>query len=294
MDKFAPLNLTRQELIQFTPEWNGERFEDGRPKAPDCLLARMEQVTLTQAWGVLHAEGYFWQFEGNWRSTQPGKTLVGRAATAVYMPRREDLRALIFKQAAAAGCIGDQVSWPIDTLVQGDVYVADVFGKIADGAVIGDNLSTSIYAKTGKGVVHDASLRDSEGILELEGFVAFCRGFHPAVATPTVQLIGINTPVRIGGVTVMPGDVVLGRGDGVVFIPPHLAEKVVAASEIIRLRDIFGKLRLSEGKYTPGEIDRQWEAHIEADFAGWLRDHLADLPVPAETIRDFLAQRDRD
>jgi 4-hydroxy-4-methyl-2-oxoglutarate aldolase len=291
MKKFAPLNLTREELIQFTPEWNGERFADGRPRVPDNLLERMEKVTLTQAWGVLRGEGFNYQFESNFLCTQPGKVLVGRAVTAVYMPRREDLRAYIFDQAQASGCIGDQVSWPIDTLVQGDVYVADVFGKIEDGAVIGDNLSSSIYAKTGKGVVHDASVRDIEGIRKNEDFVVFCRGFHPSYATVTVQIMGINTPARIGGVTVMPGDVVLGKQDGMIFIPPHLAEKVVTTSEIIRLRDMFGIQRLSEGKYTPGEIDRQWEQHIEGDFLGWLKDHIDELPVPAEAIQDFLNQR---
>jgi len=291
MERFAPLNLTREELIEFTPEWKGERFDDGRPRVPDGIVERMRNATLTQAWGVLRGEKYHWQFEGNWMCSQPGKTLVGRAVTAVYMPRREELRTLIFHKAQAAGCIGDQVSWPIDTLVQGDVYVADVMGKIADGPVIGDNLSTSIYAKTGNGVVHDAALRDIEGIRELDGFVAFYRGYHPTAATSTIMLMGINTPVRIGSVTVMPGDVVLGKNDGVVFIPPHLAEKVVVTSEIICLRDNFGKLRLKEGKYTPGEIDRRWEQHIEDDFSQWLQDHIDELPVPKETIQDFLSKR---
>jgi regulator of RNase E activity RraA len=239
---------------------------------------------------MLREAGYHWQFEGDWTCTQPDRTLVGRAVTAIYMPRREDVRACIFEKALAAGCIGDQVSWPIDTLVPGDIYVADVMGRIADGPVIGDNLATSIFAKSGRGVVHDAAVRDIEGISELEGFVAFCRGFHPSVATPTVMLMGINTPVRIGGVTVMPGDVVLGKGDGVAFIPPHLAAEVVTRSEIVRLRDIFGKLRLEEGRYTPGEIDRRWEQHIEDDFREWLRDHADELPVPEETIADFLTK----
>ena len=291
MEKFAPLNLTRDDIVAFTPEWEGERFEDGRPRVPDDILARMEDVTLTQAWGVLRRDEYHWQYEGDWTCTQPGRVLVGRAVTAVYMPRREDVRARIFEQAHAAGCIGDQVSWPIDTLVPGDVYVADVMGRIDGGPVIGDNLSTSIYAKSGRGVVHDAAVRDIEGIRELHGFVAFCRGYHPTTATVTVMLMGINTPVRIGGVTVMPGDVVLGKGDGVVFIPPHLAEKVVTASEITRLRDIFGKLRLEQGAYTPGEIDRRWEPHIENDFAQWLRHHADELPVPRETIDRFLSER---
>ena len=291
MERFAPLNLNKQEIITFTPQWEGERFPDGRPKVSDDLIERMRAVTLTQAWGVLRNEGYHWQFEGNWVCTQPGKVLVGRAVTAMYMPRREDVRELVFEQARAAGCIGDQVSWPIDTLVPGDVYVADVMGKIADGPVIGDNLSTSIYAKTGNGVVHDAAVRDLEGIRELENFVTFCRGYHPTAATRTIMLVGINPPVRIGDVTVMPGDVVLGKDHGVVFIPPHLAEKVVVTSEIIRLRDTFGKLCLREGKYTPGEIDRRWEQHIEEDFSQWLHDHMDELPVPKETIQEFLKGR---
>jgi 4-hydroxy-4-methyl-2-oxoglutarate aldolase len=289
--KFAPLNLTPEEMIAFTPEWTGERFANGRPRVSDDIVKRMRGVTLTQAWGVLRGEGYHWQFEGNWMVTQPGKVLTGRAVTASYMPRREDLRKLIFDQAHAAGCVGDQVSWPIDTLVPGDVYVADVFGKIAEGPIMGDNLSTSIFAKSGNGVVHDCAVRDIEGIREMEDFVCFCRGFHPGVATPTVQLMGINTPIRIGGVTVMPGDVVLGNQDGVVFIPPQWAEKVVTTSEIIHLRDMFGKQRLREGKYTPGEIDRKWEQHIEDDFAGWLNDHVEELPVPKETIQDYLTKR---
>jgi len=291
VERFAPLNLSRDEIVTFTPQWEGERFEDGRPRVSDDLIERMKKVTLTQAWGVLRNEGYHWQFEGNWMCTQPGKVLVGRAVTAMYMPRRDDVRALIFDRAHAAGCIGDQVSWPIDTLVPGDVYVADVMNKIADGPVIGDNLSTSIYAKTGNGVVHDAAVRDIEGIRELDDFVAFCRGYHPTAATRTIMLVGINSPVRIGGVTVMPGDVVLGKDHGVVFIPPHLAEKVVVTSEIIRLRDTFGKLCLREGRYTPGEIDRRWEQHIEDDFCQWLQDHMDELPVPRETIQDFLAGR---
>ena len=112
MERFAPLNLTREELIGFTPEWKGERFDDGRPRVPDGIVERMRNATLTQAWGVLRGEKYHWQFEGNWMCSQPGNTLVGRAVTAVYMPRREELRTLIFNKAQAAGCIGDQVSSP--------------------------------------------------------------------------------------------------------------------------------------------------------------------------------------
>ena len=288
MKKFAPLNLSKNELIKFTLGWKGERFDDGRPKVPDDILDRMKKVTLTEAWAVLRDEGYHHQYEGNWISTQPDKVLVGRAVTAVYMPRREDLRSIIFNQAHNAGFVGDQPSWPIDILVKNDVYIADVFGKIAEGAMIGDNLSTSIYSKTGTGVVHNGPLRDLEGIKTIDKFVAFSRGYHPASGTHTTILVGINTPVRIGDATVMPGDVVLGKSHGIVFIPPHLAKKVVVNSEIVRLRDMFGKLCLKEGKYKPGEIDARWTEQIEDDFLQWLKENMDELSVSKDTIIDYL------
>lgn len=291
MEKFAPLNLTRDELIEYTREWKGERFPDGRPKVPQGIIERMENVTITQAWGVLRNHGYNWQYEGNWKCTHPGQILVGRALTAVYMPRRPAIRKLMEEKGARCGCIGDQISWPIDMLIQGDVYVADVFGKVEEGPIIGDNLSTAIYAKSGHGVVHDAAVRDLDGIKAIDGFTSFVRGWHPTYASPTIMLMGVNTPIRIGQATVMPGDVVLGKEDGVIFIPPHLAEQVVKTSELIRLRDQFGKTRLREGKYTPGQIDARWTEEIEKDFSKWLEYHIDELPVPREAIQELLKER---
>ena len=291
MEKFAPLNMSPEELIEYTPEWQGERFADGRPKVPDDILARMHNVNITQAWGVLRGPGYNWQYEDGWVCTHPGQVLVGRALTAAYMPRRPVMRRVMEEKGERAGCIGDQISWPIDMLVPGDVYVADVFGKIDQGAVIGDNLATAIYANSGNGVVHDAAVRDIDGIQELPDFTSFVRGFHPTFASPTIMLAGVNCPVRIGGATVMPGDVVLGRDDGVVFIPPHLAEQVVKTSELTALRDRFGKQRLTEGKYTPGQIDTRWSDPIEVDFSRWLESLIDELPVPRTAIQELLKER---
>ena len=291
MEKFAPLNMSPEELIEYTPEWEGERFADGRPKVPDDILERMRNVSITQAWGVIRGPDYNWQYEDGWICTHPGQVLVGRALTAMYMPRRPVMRQVMEEKGERAGCIGDQISWPIDMLVPGDVYVADVFGKIDQGAVIGDNLATAIYANSGNGVVHDASVRDIDGIQELPDFTSFVRGYHPTFASPTIMLTGVNCPVRIGGATVMPGDVVLGRDDGVVFIPPHLAEQVVKTSELISLRDRFGKQRLAEGKYTPGQIDTRWSDPIEEDFSRWLESHIDELPVPRAAIQELLKER---
>ena len=134
------------------------------------------------------------------------------------MPNRPDVSEQINNKGLKEGEIGNTNSWPIDRLVENDVYVADGFGKIVEGTLIGDNLGNSIYAKTKTGVVFDASSRDMEGLSKIEGFNAFVRDWHPSFLKE-VMLLSINDPIRIGSATVMPGDVVLAKREGVIFIP---------------------------------------------------------------------------
>jgi regulator of RNase E activity RraA len=265
------LNLIppRESLIQLTRLNPFDRFADGRPRVPDDLVERMQYVTTEEAWGVLRKNGYHWQFEGGWFQTHPERVLVGRAVTAMMTPRRPDLHDLVEELGKAEGRIGGQNSWVIDTLEPGDVMVIDLFGKIENGTFVGDNLSTSVRTRTRAGAVIHGGIRDFQGVRELTDVAFFCRGLHPS-AINDVTLVGINLPIRIGAATVLPGDIVLGTPTGVTFIPPHLAQAVVERSEDIRVRDEFGKLRLAEGIYTPGEIDRVWSEEIEADFKNWL------------------------
>lgn len=282
--------ISKEEMIFLTGAWDGERFDDGRPKVPDDILERMESVTIEEAWGVLRNEGYHNQFEGEWEMIHLDVPVIGRALTAQYMPNRPDVSTAITDKGKMDGRVGNSNSWPIDMLSMGDVYVADGFGKIVDGTLIGDNLGNSIFAKSGNGVVFNASSRDLAGLSEIEGFNAFVKGWHPTYLTE-VMLSGINVPIRIGAATVLPGDVVLAKREGVIFIPAHLAEQVVVTSEVVRLRDLFGITRLKEGKYTPGEIDNKWSDEIEKDFSEWLRAHIDELPVPKEQIQKLLEKR---
>ncbi|MGA0431271.1 MAG: RraA family protein [Flavobacteriaceae bacterium] len=283
-------NLSKEQLLDLTPLWQGERFDDGRPKVTQSILERMKQVSIEEAWVVLKNEGYFNQFEGNWQPLHDDVPFVGRALTVQYLPKRPDVSDQIKKMGVANGEIGNTNSWPIDKLVEYDVYVADGFGKIVDGTLIGDNLGNAIYAKSKTGVVFNASSRDMEGLSQIEGFNAFVKGWDPSFLKE-VMLLSINYPIRIGAATVMPGDVVLAKKTGVIFIPAHLAEKVVTTSEIVRLRDLFGITRLKEGIYTPGQIDNKWSEAIEKDFAKWLEDHMDELPVPKAQIQELLKKR---
>lgn len=290
--------ISKEELIFLTPEWKGERFADGRPKVPDALLKRMKMVTLEEAWAVLKGDNYKHQYDDGWEMINPDSVLVGRAVTAIFVPGRPDIhRAIDDRGHNRDKRIKSQNAWTVAMLVQGDVYVVDQFGAHEDGPTIGDNVGQAILTNSGNGIVYDGAIRDINGLKEFKSFTSLYRTYHPShhLNNPdgdlNTTLIGINQPTRIGKATVMPGDIVLGRDGGVIFIPPHLAEKVVKTSEIVRLRDMFGHLRIREKKYSAAQIDNKWSDEIEKDFSKWLNDHISELPVPKDQIQEFLKTR---
>ncbi|MEO7766756.1 MAG: RraA family protein [Ferruginibacter sp.] len=292
------VQITKEELIALTPEWKGERFTDGRPKVPDDIIRRMKAVSVEEAWATMSNAGYRYQIAEGWELINPDSVLVGRAVTAMFMPGRPDVWKAIDSLGKKEGRRAQNV-WAVEMLVKGDVYVADQFGAKRNGPTIGDNVGNAIYAKTGNGIVYDGALRDLEGLREIGGFTSFYTSYDPSYHNPgggpnrdlTTMIVGINKPTRIRTVTVMPGDVVLGKLGVVVFIPPHLAERVVTTSEIVRLRDMFGHQRLREGKYTAGQIDARWSDEIEKDFSKWLNDHINELPVGKAQIQEYLKER---
>lgn len=265
------IHPTRDELVELTDAWAGDRFPDGRPRVPDDILAQLRNATSEQAWSVLEPAGYERQFASGWRQTHPTVTLLGRAVTAQFLPQRPDYDAVVVAAGEREGHLeGDrQNTWIIESLQQGDVMVTDIFGKVREGTVVGDNLGTAVASRTGAGAVIEGGIRDLQGLAEIEGANIFFRDADP---TPirNVTLVGINIPVRIGQATVLPGDVVLGTPTGVTFVPPQLAQQVAEVSEDIRVRDTFGKLRLSQRTYTSADIDvPAWPPHIEEDFQRW-------------------------
>lgn len=276
----AQLGLfSAEQRIAFTPDWHGERFADGRPKVSDAVLERLKDATADQAFDVLGGARFRNQFEGNWQVINPGPRLVGRAVTAVFMPRRPDVDSVIKANGKKEGRIGNENSWIIDILQPGDVLVVDLFGKIQDGTIVGDNLSTAIFAKSHNGLVVDGAVRDVTGIREISGFQVYAKGFDPS-ALENVMLMGINVPIRIGRTTVMPGDVVLGDPEGVTFIPPTLAEKLADEAEIDHLVDEWGHMMLREGKYTPGQIDSKWTPEMVRAFNKWAEQKGSKLRLP--------------
>jgi 4-hydroxy-4-methyl-2-oxoglutarate aldolase len=267
--------FSRDQLIEFTPDWHGTRFPDGRPDVPDSVLQRLKDATAEQAWEVLMRAGYHNQFERGWKVINPSEQrLIGRVVTAIFMPYRPDVDSVIRANGLKEGnTVRGENSWIINTLRPGDVMVVNLFGKIKDGTIIGSNLGTSVSTKERSGfsvdgLIVDGSIRDTAEIEEIKRFEVFCRGTDPS-ALRNVMLMGINVPIQIGQATVMPGDIAVSDPEGITFIPPQLAEKVADHAEQDHLVDDWGEMMLREQKYTPGQIDGRWTNEMIDEFNRW-------------------------
>jgi 4-hydroxy-4-methyl-2-oxoglutarate aldolase len=243
--------LSRDQIIEYTAKNPFERFSDGRPKVPDALLEKFKAMSVEEVWTILDRVGYKNQYEGHWQILHPEKKLIGRAVTAQFMPFRPDVNEVLETRAKARGGRNSN-QYVLDMLGPGDVIVVDLFGKEEGGTFVGDNLATYVAQTTKAGMVIDGSVRDLEGIFPID-MAAYFRGVHP---TPidNVMLTGINVPIRIGGATVLPGDVVFGDREGVYFIPPHLVEQIVKNADEIHIHDEWTQMMMKTGKYKSSEI----------------------------------------
>ncbi|HYI94825.1 MAG TPA: dimethylmenaquinone methyltransferase, partial [Bryobacteraceae bacterium] len=246
------MTLTKDQMIKLTAKNPYERFEDGRPKVPDALIERMKGMSAEDVWTILPGKGFPNHFAGDFKLTKPGTKLVGRVVTAQFMPVRGDLNEIIAAEGKQKGYFGGQNQWVLDQLQPGDVVVIDLFGKNEYGTFVGDNLAYYIMQKTKTGLVVDGAVRDLEGIATFD-LPVYYRNAHP---TPIrdVMLTGFNVPIRIGGVTVLPGDIVLGDREGISIVPPQLVEDVVKRGEDTKIHDDWTKMKFKEGKYKSSDI----------------------------------------
>jgi len=271
------LNFSKQELIDYTAQNPFDRLPDGRPRVPDELLQRARDLSAEEIWEVLEDKGYHNQYADGFQVLHPGKTMVGRAFTVQFMPLRSDLNQVAEAKAKAQGIPRLTNQTAIDKLEAGDVLVVDLFGKKVDGTIVGDNLFYYVNVAThGGGLVVDGSVRDLDGISEIE-MPAYFRSVDP---TPigNVMLTGIDVPIRIGGVTVMPGDLVVGDREGVYFVPPQFVKEVLDRADEIHIHDEWTKKKFAEGKYKSSEIyDSPRDPKLRQEYQQYLKKRLEEI-----------------
>ncbi len=290
--QFNKVAMDREYIISLTSQWKGERLPDGRPFVSDNLLERLKKVVLTHAWGGLRRNKFNNQYQGKWVMINPDKNpvMTGRAVTAQYMPQRPDFGDVIRKVGLAEGHSEKAQSnvWPIEMLKDGDVYVADGFGKIEEGTLIGDRLANSIYSKSKRGVVFWGAVRNIQEIKKVDGFNGWILGDHPS-SINEMMLTSINAPIRVGDVTVLPGDVVYASPYGTLFFPAYLVAEIVLEAEISNLRHVYGIMRNKAGDWTTSQIDSNYTPEMNKQFYDYLRKMTdAELPMPRKELNEYL------
>jgi 4-hydroxy-4-methyl-2-oxoglutarate aldolase len=269
--------FSKQELIDYTAQSPFDRFADGRPKVPDSLIERARDLSSEEVWAGLHEDGFRNQYADGFQVLHPGKTMVGRAFTVQFMPLRADVEEISKKKAKQHGLDGLTNQTAIDMLQPGDVLVVDMFGKKVDGTIVGDNLFYYVMKAThGGGLVVDGSIRDLDGIANID-LPAYFRSADP---TPigNVMLTGVNVPIRIGGVTVMPGDLVVGDREGVYFIPPQFAKEILDHADETHIHDEWTKMKFDEGKYKSSEIyGSPKDAKLQKEYQEYLKKRLDEI-----------------
>jgi 4-hydroxy-4-methyl-2-oxoglutarate aldolase len=269
--------LTKDQMIELTAQNPFERFPDGRPKVPDALIERARGLSSEEVWTILPKEGFRNQYADGFKVLHPGTKLVGRAFTVQFMPLRPDLDGVINTRAKAAGLPRFTNQTAIDMLQPGDVLVVDLFGQQEGGTIVGDKLFYYIMKTTKNGgLVVDGSIRDLEGISRMD-MAAYFREAHPS-AINNVMISGINIPVRIGKVTVMPGDLVFGDAEGVYFIPPALVQKVVDNADEVHVHDEWTRKKFDEGKYKSSEIyGTPKDPELKKEYDEYLKKRLEEI-----------------
>ena len=286
---YSQVATTKDQIMFYTSDWKGDRFPDGRPKVSDDLLTRALDVSIEDLWDFLEERGYHCQFDGDWKALHSEKPFAGRALTAQYMPLRPDMAKAIAAEGRAEHREGGNNSWPIAQLQPGDVYVADGFGKIVEGTLIGSNLGSGIAAHTRSGFVFDAGIRDQEENREIPNLNGFYRGYDPS-AWADMTLTAIDSPIRIGRAIVLPGDLVLAKSDGVIFIPAILAEEAISSAEFTNLQDAFN-FELNRNGKNGGQFEGGWTQTKYDAFAKWIDEHPDRLKMPRSEFDSLLKQK---
>ncbi|MGH9854680.1 MAG: RraA family protein, partial [Blastocatellia bacterium] len=201
-----------------------------------------------------------------------GVKLVGRALTMRYLPQRPDLDEGV-RQLAKEG------NWDPSFNVRGgedaktgDVVVVELGGMVDRATFMGTMTGLGMKLRGVKGVVVDGGIRDLNEFLTWKDFPIYYAGAH---ASAMADQIGVewNAPVRIGNVTVLPGDVVIGDEEGLLFFPPQLAEDAIRAAENQTYNEDFKAEMMKSGKYRTRDIYPRLSPEMEKVFEEWKKTH---------------------
>jgi 4-hydroxy-4-methyl-2-oxoglutarate aldolase len=243
-----------------------------RARLTEAQIARLATLPIEAVWGAVQGKQYRHSFVGDFKLTQPGTKMVGRALTMRYLPVRPDL-------LEAVQQLGKEGDWFYQYNIRagedtrpGDVLVVELGGMVDRATFMGDVTGLGIKSRGAAGVVIDGGLRDLSEFLPWKDFPVYYTGAH---ASAMADQVGVewNAPVRIKNVTVLPGDVVIGDESGVLFFPAHLADDVIKAAEDTVYIETFKREMIQGTKYRARDIYPTLSPELEKVFEEWKKTH---------------------
>lgn len=239
------MRTTSQRPVTLTPEAHRK-------------LGAVSTATLT---AQLQKRGFRNTFLAGLTPLRPDLRLVGYAFTLRYVPAREDLADELYDNTKNIQRIA------VESVQADDVLVIDARGEVG-AATLGNILATRLKARGAAGLVTDGALRDTPGYRELD-FPSYVKAAHAATSFLIHHPVDMNAPIGCAGVLVMPGDVIVGDGEGVVAIPAQVAEEVAHAAYEQERMEEFIQQKVAAGAsilgvYPPNE-------QTQAEYAEWRR-----------------------
>jgi 4-hydroxy-4-methyl-2-oxoglutarate aldolase len=243
-----------------------------RKPATEAQLQRLKELPLEAVWGAVQNKQHRFSFAGDFKLTQPGLKMVGRAVTLRYLPVRPDLM-------EAVQTLAKEGDWDYqfnvrgtDDLKDGDVVMVELGGAVDRATFVGDVTGIALQSAGARGIVVDGGIRDLNEFLALKDLPVYYKGAH---ASAMADHVGVewNVPIRIGGITVLPGDVVIGDEEGVLVFPPQYADEVIASAENTVYTENFKREMIRSKKYRTRDVYPRLSPELEKLFEEWKKTH---------------------
>ncbi len=243
-----------------------------RPRVTDAQLAKLKALQIENLWGAAQNKGYKNCFVSHLKATQPSIKMVGRATTMRYLPVRPDLDEAV-QQLAKEGDWDYRFNTRAgEDANAGDVVVVELGGMVERATFMGTMTGLAIKLRNTNGIVVDGGIRDLNGFLQWKDFPVYYAGAH---ASAMVDQVGVdwNVPIRIGSVTVLPGDAVIGDEEGILFLTPAILDEVIAAAETQTYNEDFKEEAMRSGKFKTRDIYPRLSPAAEKEFEEWKKKH---------------------
>ena len=277
-EKAQTVQVNRAARETWTPMMDVLKASRNVP-VTDAQLQRLRELPIEAVWGALQGRRYTRSFEGGFQLTVPDTKLVGRAVTMRYLPVRPDVMEAV-QTLAKEGDWDHQYNVRAgEDLKPGDVVVVELGGMVDRATFLGDVTALGMQMAGALGIIIDGGIRDLTELMAMKKLPIFYRGAH---ASAMADQVGVqwNGPIRLGGITVLPGDIIVADAEGVQVVPPQFVADVIRAAEDTVYTENFKRELMRSKKYRARDIYPTLSPELQKLFEEWKKTHKKEGVKP--------------